>query len=160
MSFKIIFYFTLFVFYYTIAVALTLNKTWCRRCFLRNYFSFSDTFYSSKALSQISDWNHEAEQKSNVSKQRKKRTFATGTSNDHSASGKLENILSSLAFSNKLGRDSFVKSDIPAGYDRAKLKYCFELADIVVTTNQKRDFRRFIQNGLFDYFLIYSLTGY
>lgn len=53
---------------------------------------------------------------------------------------KLETVLSKLALENILKKNNLVDTQLPKNtYDKAKLKYCLELAEIVMTEEQRRD---------------------
>ena len=77
------------------------------------------------------------ESRSWTENKKKQRSSVSSKEKKHDAAKKLENILSNLALSNKLNMNKLVSSTIPDNYEKAKLKYCLELADIVITPEQK-----------------------
>jgi len=97
-----------------------------------NNTAASSPFLSSIALSR---WNRSAEERTNTKKN--KGTSAHSNEKKHGSGKKFENILSHLAFTNILNKNKMESTTIVAEYEKAKLKYCFELADIVITPEQK-----------------------
>ena len=105
------------------------------------FSSSNSLFYRSNALSTHSlTWNHRAETETKAAalRRKSKKRVTAGTGKDGGTN--FGTIIFKFAKEKRLNQTKLLLSTIKRReYDKAKLKYCLELADVVMTEEQKED---------------------